>query len=432
MDTIDVNVESYVETELARLQGPAAYYAVSSPYERDAVAGQRVRRADHEMWQRLLPDLGEDHQLVIARLKRSLGRGEGYLSAALYAHQRLREMPLLRAQQESTFHLDLDRLKAIDSVMSKADANDSELIAKIDVQLSEYLTPTRANQLLPSAAEIRRKLNAIIQALDDSISTDDKPTRDRGRVEVVYDGDRAFLTATLDPVDAREIEKRVRRVAKREKITEVEALSQLVKGEAKTDITLNVYQAHDVRNAPGWIPGIGYIGAARANELAAQAGKIQNMDQLYARIVADYKTPADIRAVVIGWDGTCATGYCTCDEDRTQMDHRIDHKDGGPTTAGNLSAQCPTHHNMKTDGLVHYFIEEHTRDKYFLYEDGNWVVVEANGPLTPKERHWVQTMAQRTNNRRDRIRGESQEKRLLENLAEPQPPPPEPDPPPPF
>ena len=432
VDTIDYSLYSAVELELAKLFGPKKYYAVSSPFERESVAGRRLRKADHELWQSMLPAAEDDYQLVIANLKRLMGKGEGYLSSAIYAHLRINEMPQLKALQEEMFHLDLERLKAIDSVMSKADVSDDEVLRIIDTELSDYLTPTRANQLLPSVNDIRKKLNAIIQSLDDSVSTDDSsPLEDA--FEVTIREDDAFINVTLDPVEAKEIELRVRRYAKQHKISQVEAFKALIKGEGSTDVTLNIYRAHDVEGAPGWIPGIGYIPADQAEDLASQASTVRDMDDLYDKVAGTYETPDDIRAVVIGWDGTCSDPYCDCHEDRTQMDHRIDYKDGGPTTASNLSAKCPTHHNVKTDGRSFYLIDPHTRDKYILYEDGRWMVVEAKGPLTPKERHWLQTVGQRTRNRRERIRSESQAKREEERQNAPPPPPPPPDDvPPPF
>ncbi|MDO5670362.1 MAG: HNH endonuclease signature motif containing protein [Corynebacterium sp.] len=429
MDTIDYTTLTAVELEVAKLLWPKKYYAVSSPFERESVAGRRLRKADHELWQSLLPAVEDDYQMVIANLKRLMGKGEGYLSSAVYAHLRLNEMPRLKALQEKMFHLDLERLKAIDAVMSKADVSDAEVLRVIDTELSEYLTPTRANQLLPSTNDIRKKLNAIIQSLDDSISTNDKPPREES-FDVSIREDEAFINVALDPVDAKEIDMRVRKYAKKHKISEVEAFKALVRGEGSTDITLNIYQAHDVEGAPGWVPGVGYIPAEQADDLAAKATTVRDMDDLYDKVADKYETPDDIRAVVVGWDGTCSEPYCDCREERTQMDHRIDYKEGGQTTASNLSAKCPTHHNVKTDGRSFYLIDPHTRDKYILYEDGRWVVVEAKGPLTPKERHWVQTVGQRTKNRRERIRAESQAKREEERQA--QPPPPPDDEPPPF
>ncbi|MFC6146929.1 HNH endonuclease signature motif containing protein [Corynebacterium nasicanis] len=431
MDTIEFDMNSMVERELAKLLGPKKFYSVSSPFERASVAGRRIRQGDFELWQSMLPDLEDDYQVVIANLKRLMGKGEGYLSSALYAHVRINEMPRLKALQERMFHLDLERLKAIDAVMSKADVSDEDIRDVIDVELSDYLTPTRANQLLPSINDIRKKLNAIIQSLDDSISTDDSPPRDeKGSFDVTYRESDAFINVQLDPVEAKKIEMRVRKYAKAHKITEVEALQQLIAGEGTTNITLNVYQAHDVEGAPGWIPGLGYIRSSQADDLAADASVVQDMDELYDKVADTYETPDDIRAVVIGWDGTCTDPYCDCREDRTQMDHRIDYKEGGPTTAANLGPKCPTHHNVKTDGRSFYIIDPHTRDKYILYEDGTWVLVEAKGPLSLKERHWVQTVGKRVQNRRERIRSESQEKREAEKLSEP--PPPADDIPPPF
>ena len=433
MDTIEFNLGSMVERELARLLGPKKYYAVSSPFERESIAGRRIREADYELWQSMLPDLEEDYQLVIANLKRLMGRGEGYLSTALYAHVRINEMPKLKALQESMFHLDLERLKAIDAVMSKADVSDKEDLGVIDTELSEYLTPTRANQLLPSANDIRKKLNAIIQTFDTSVSENDDPLPDpKDNFSVGYDADRSYLTLETDVVTGMEIEERVRKYAVAHNIGQPEALAALVRGEGTTNVTLNIYRAHDIPDAPGWMSGVGYLNPTVTDELVARASKIQDMDELYDKAVDGYATPDDIRAVVIGFDGVCTEAGCDTPAHRAQMEHRINHDEGGPTTAANLAAFCSTHHNVKTDGRVIYLIDPFTREKYLLYEDGTWVVSEPRGPLSLKERRWLQTVAQRKQNREERTRENSQDRRDFERRAGLFTPPPPDDDPPPF
>lgn len=427
-------VESVVERELEQLLRPKHFYSLCSPEDPAAIRSTRIRRADHEMWQSVLPAQIEDVDLVLADLSASTGHGERYIQSALYAHMRLLELPGLKALQERMFHLDLNRLKTIDSVLCKIDANNQEHLAVLDAELTDYLTPTRPNQALPTPHAIRTRLNAIIQTLDDSVSDDDTPEKKNGGHFSVYiDGDQGFIEVITDAVTAHEINERVRQHAASHDLSYPEAFNQLVRGEGVTNVTLNVYRAKDTPGAPSWISGVDWTSPDTAEQLASEATEIRDMDEIYDKVSQAYATPADIRAVVIGRDGSCSYPGCAHPGIRTQMDHRVDFADGGPTTAANLTALCQRHHNIKTDGRVRYIIDPHTQEKYWLFENGRWVIDEPTGPLAPKQRHWVQTVEQRTQNRRERIRTESQARREKERQNQPPPPDPgEGEEPPPF
>lgn len=409
-------LESQLERELEELLRPKNYYSSCSPHDPTAVRATRIRREDHRMWQAEVPEEIEDVDLLLARLRASTGHGEQFIQSALYAHMRLHELPRLKALQERLFHLDLSRLKAIDAVLCKLDADNLEQMAVVDKELTAFLSPTRPNQALPTAHAIREKLNGIIATLDDSVSTDDTPPEKPGHFAVHIDGDRGFIEVITDAVTAHEVNERVRRHAATNGISLAAAFNQLVRGEATTNITLNVYRAKDVPGAPSWISGIGWTNAER---LIGTATVVRDMDELYGKISGAYATPADIRAAVIGWDGVCSYPGCTRPGIHTQMDHRVDWADGGPTTAANLATLCQRHHNIKTDGRVHYIIDPHTREKYWLFEDGRWSVEEPVGPLAPKQRNWVQTVGQRMQNRRERVREESRARREQEQANAP-------------
>ena len=408
--------ESVVDRAIRELLYPSNFYSVCSTTDRTAIQGARIRRADYEMWQSVLPDDLEDIELVLASIRSSTGFGERHIQSALFAHQRLHELPELKALQERLFHLDLNRLKAIDAVLCKVDAANAEHMRIIDEGLTTFLTPTRPNQNLPSAGAIRRKLNAIILTLDNTVSPDDTPPKAGEGFSVGIDGSQGYVDVMTDSVSAHEIDERVRKHAAAREISLVEAFKELIRGEGSTDVVLNVYRANDVDDAPGWISGVGWISPEAADELTEQAVKIQDMDALRDKVSSSYATPEDIRAVVVGMDGGCGYPDCARPGIRAQMDHRIDFKDGGLTTPANLAAICQHHHNIKTDGRVRYIIDPQTREKVWLFENGRWATSEPSGPLAPKERRWLQTVSQRSRKRRERIRAESQARRQEESV----------------
>lgn len=402
---------SQVERALTAELYPENFYAVSSPYNDVAIRGRRIRRADHTMWQSILPEEDEDVDMILASLRASTGHGDRYLTSAIYAHQRLRELPRLKKQQERHFHLDLTRLKAIDAVLCKVDATDADLMAFLDEEITAYLTATRPNQLLPTPAQIRKKINTLIQTRDTSVSEEDSDERPTEFLEVSTDGDSSVLAAGMDTATALEIDARVHAHARAHDLTPVAALVALIRGEGTTDVTLNVYRAHDVPDAPAWIDGVGWITADAAEKLEEMTTSIRDMDLVLGKVSKAYHTPEDIRAAVIGLDGGCSYPWCTRPGSCSQMDHRINFADGGETSSTNLSGLCPRHHNIKTDGRVRYIIDPETREKIWLFDNGTWMISQPTGPLAPEQRRWVQTIGQRTQKRRNRIREEAQERK---------------------
>ncbi|AKK09654.1 HNH endonuclease [Corynebacterium testudinoris] len=413
-------VEAHLKEVLAR---PQHYYAVSSPDDPVARRGTRMRQEDHELWQSVLPGDDDDVDMVLARLRRSLGRGDQFLMSAISAHHRLNELPQLKAVQEQHFHLDLPRLKVIDSVLCKADTTVLEHLDLIDTELAEFLTPTRANQILPTAGKIKNRLNAIITMLDDSISAEDPAPPPVDSVSIAFRDGRGLLHADLDGITAQEIDLRIRRYAIIHGVSQAEALVALIRGEGATNVTLNLYRASDIPTAPGWVSGVGYLTLQQTEDLLNRVGAEIDLDAIAQKVSSAYATPADIRSLVVGLDGTCAVGGCDTPGHRAQMDHRVNHADGGPTTAANLAALCVKHHAMKTDRRVTYVLDPVTRRKYFLFDDGSWAESEGDGPLAPSERRWLQTVSQRISKRRARIRSESQAQRKEQGEPEKPPPP---------
>src|SRR5699024_7859848 len=123
---------SVVERELEELLRPTAFYAVCSPEDPVAIRGARIRRADHEMWQAILPGEDDDLAITVASLRKSTGHNDNYIEGAIHAHRRLRELPLLRWLQERLFHLDLPRMKAIDRALCKLEAANHEHMRVVD------------------------------------------------------------------------------------------------------------------------------------------------------------------------------------------------------------------------------------------------------------------------------------------------------------
>ncbi len=395
------------------------YFTVNNPYDPLAVTANAVTRANHHLWRTLASRVDEqlDSEAVYAPLVRSTGLSRWIIEKNLFAMATLDELPRLRELVEKLHHLDMKRLRAIESALALADR---QYFPLLDEQITAFLSPTRANQPLPSPKAITRRIRAMVVELDASIATDEE---DAEFPQLTYhmqfnDDGTADLSARMDVAMAAVVEKRVRALAARRGIGLAEAHALLVTGEDKgVKVNVNVYRAHDVPGAPTYMPRAGWLSPQRAAEWEAKAATIRDMDEIYGKVSKSYSTPEDIEACVEGFDDEC--GFPCCDEpgEFCDNDHVVNHADGGPTTARNLRKLCRTHHNLKTAGHFRYIICPVTGNAIFLFADGSYVENRSDGPLTPENRRWVQTFVQRRDARNERARQEAQERRRRLNEA---------------
>lgn len=366
-------------------------------------AAAEIRRLEYELWATLLPGDDTDFGVVSRTTQRLTGKGERQIESYFSAVRRLKELPLTRQLQDVTHRLDLTRLVAIDTVLSKI--VDEEVIAEIDEKLALYLMPTRANQWFPTSGNIRRRICDWIRILAPRLDVDAEPEKpDPPRFSALHDDNgRSYIHLDTSTDVALVIEKAIRERVKEAGCTEGEALRDLVTGQAKVRIILNVYRAHDVDGAPAYVFGAGWLTPSVSDALAADATQVRDMDAIAGKVSPAYQTPDDIRAYVVGRDGVCrGPGHGKCVE-HAQMDHSVDFADGGPTSADNLCGLCAHCHNIKTDGRM-YPIRLSEGEIVWLFEDGTWVHDEPEGPLSRKARNWVQTLGQRIRQRRENLR----------------------------
>ncbi|GAB3258355.1 hypothetical protein GCM10027425_19760 [Alteromonas gracilis] len=71
-------------------------------------------------------------------------------------------------------------------------------------------------------------------------------------------------------------------------------------------------------------------------------------------VVSSYVVPERIAEHVRLRDRTCVFPHCTRPARRCDLDHRIPHDRGGPTSPSNLAPLCRRHHRLKTHTAWHY------------------------------------------------------------------------------
>ncbi|AGT04849.1 hypothetical protein cgp_0974 [Corynebacterium glutamicum MB001] len=368
------------------------FFAVNNPDSPPARQKTKLRELEHRFWQEHLPGDDDDHSTAISSLAIVTGLTKAQVSRISIAFATLADLPELKALQQKLYHLDLSRLITISNELAGINPDN---LAGADAILTEYLTATSPNQILPSPASIGRKIKEIRDLLDDARATGSRGTQDDSSFGVTFSPDgTAEIGASVDAVDGHIINDAVTQHAKKNDLTYGEAFSDILRNNIQVKVVLNLYTAKDLANAPVWASGIGWLDAKTGTFWSEKANKEQDMDAA-AKISTDkHDPPPALRDALIGRDGTCRFPGCSVPALKTQADHRIPYEEGGETCLGGIGCLCQHHHNMKTDGRVTYLLDPFSGIIVWLMGDGTWAVSEPNGPLNPKNARWAQTVAQ--------------------------------------
>ncbi len=393
------------------------YYTLCSPHDPIAQAALVARRADYTAWRVChsqvgpLTDDNRDWDEHAAALVASRGGTARFIESHLVALDVLDRLPTLRRLVEDMMHLDMYTLVRIAEVIFKIDPDldgDSGAWAFLDEQLSAYLTPTKAAQVLPTPTAIVRKLRQLLALLQDEIpdgkkGKDRKKEFDDGYLQYP-DGPGTVGTAiSHDQATAAIIDRALREHATQNGLTIAEAHADIILNKVRVNVTMNVYKANDVPGAPIFLADQTLLTEEAEEKLDKYVGRVRDMDEAAESEVEGYAPSAAQRAYLEGRDGTCRWPGCDAPAVRSDKDHRVNHAEGGPTSPRNMVCLCRRHHNRKTEKLIRYIFDEHTGDVYWLFADGKWVVDEASGPLAPASRRWLSTLSDRLKKRRHRL-----------------------------
>ena len=387
------------------------FYTVNTPGDPAADTFTALRRAEYHAFLAHLPPPDVDVHEAVCALVTITGRSPLTVRSIIFSLYRLDELPKLKALHETLYHLDFNRLVAIDDVLDKLGVcPPADVLARIDAEITRYLTPRKARQTLPTVANLRRKLNALVAVADPSVDTGkEKRPAPPHYGATPLGGGRCLIHAEYDTADAVLIDAAVAAAASELNISTAEALKRLITGSATSPrIVLHVYKARDTAGAPAYVRGVGWVDPVTGDTLAAAAARTIDLDEHSATVSAAYATPEVIKRVVEARDGTCRFPHCTRPAENCQKDHCVAYADGGPTAAFNLVSLCQTHHNIKTDGRATYVIDPATDDIIWLFDDGRWQHSEATGPTAAAQRTWVRTIADTITYRRTHKRRTAQ------------------------
>lgn len=368
---------------------PTYYFTVNNLENPQSTAMTAMRKQEYHFWKAHLPSGDTDRELGISTLAISTGHSRQHVDNLILAFLQLKELPKLEALQEELFHLNLPRLITIST--SLFGLNPEHLDA-VDEHLSAYLTPSAPNQTLPSARSITNKIAAIRDMLRDPRAGSTIPKKD---FDTTNNPDGTTeIYANVDSVEGRLIKQAVKKQAVATGKTQGEAFTDLVLGNIQASVVLNLYTAKDLANAPVWASGIGWLDAETGHHWADRSTRTQDMDVVIGKHLQGHDPSPDIRAAVEGRDGGCCSPSCSVSAPNCDLDHRINHEDGGCTCTDNLNGWCRRHHNGKTCGRIKYLSDSVTGITITILGDGTWAVTVPEGPLTPQSARWAQTVSQ--------------------------------------
>lgn len=395
-----------------------AYYTVCDVNDPFTAAEHAERKAKYLRWIEHLPDGDANLSSATRRLSAATGMTEYKVETIILGLHRLRSLPQVRALQEELFHLDFDRIAAINMALYKADMDNPDTAAFLDSRIADFLTPKRPRQALPTRRRIERFIDEAITQIDDTVAADEELPQEPPApyyALTLDDSQTATLSLTLDKETAAVLDSAIQAVAEKDGLSPSRALMQLVTGQATPTATIvvNTYSGPQ-REGKAFVPSIGWA------TLSMFEGKftIRDMDSAALSVSTSYKTPQRLAAFIEGRDGYCRYPGCNKPAAKSQKDHRINYADGGPTSAENLFSLCQHHHNLKTDQQFRYFVDPYTAEVVFLFEDGSYLSTLPDGPLAPDNFNWLRTMDQVHSTRAAARREQAQRAKAAQPVVE--------------
>ena len=392
-----------------------------------AKLSQQMRDAEFALYSPYTDMPLQDFDLEVEELASITDRPRHEISAAIFAYNRLRLLPLLRKMQEETRLLSVHTLVGIDSALMKVGAEaDEETWAAFDEMLVKLFRPKRANQPLPSRATIVRRIRTLIAKLDVGLNYDPvkrKKREDehnhRSRTVEFSDFERngvelGSLQLTTDNTTMAVVRASLKATAREHKLSLADTAIKLLTGdiEPTAKVHLHVYapagkDGTRKEGTPVFIPGIGWTNALDTKEFEdlcdANPPTVHNLDEAANTVTDSYTPTQEMKHYAHARDGHCIFPGCTRPAAACQLDHRIPFDRGGKTTPHNLFCLCAHHHNIKTDKRAFYISDPVTGDIVWLLENGTYLLSRHEGPLfdeiTPTTPRWRSSLEAAAKNR---------------------------------
>lgn len=287
-----------------------------------------------------------DWEVHMARFAALMGTSVTQTEHMFVIKHLLDSLPTFKQLCLSLGHLDKPHLfAACEPVFSLA----AERLRTIDQRLTQYLTPKRENQVLPSPRMIKKRVRKWVDELVPPVPDGPIPEME---IHFTHHEEASFIEGHFPPAIGQEIHTIIATAAKTHNLTLAEALVQLLRGAITAKVVFNLYDTDE------------------DTFLNEEPLRPTDIAEWRKRATHTYRPDERLRAYIQGRDGTCRFPGCHVPARRCDIDHVIPFPQG-PTTPDNLHCLCRRHHNMKTERKVHPE----------LFPDGSVMWTFPTGPL---------------------------------------------------
>lgn len=403
------------------------YFRIQDPGDPLSQAALASIAGEHALFSRFAREdmAALDYDETLRRYMNASGMTKVAVERGMFAYNRLRQLPRLRALQDEQRLLDLPRLCAVDTALDRLGPDPQpEVLAAADELLVGVFTPTTERQLLPGAPTVSRRLKSLLGRMNPATDFDEQRRKQREEAKkqrpeettsmefydvqrdgkqssgACFESDQAVMTA---------FKLRVALIAREAGISLSQAAERILVGTAPAaKVVLYGFTPVNAsgERAPGtpiFLPGEGWTGGdatATIEEWMEQVpAEVVQLDQVRGRTAGGYAPTTAMRAYCVARDGTCIYPGCARPAEQCQLDHRIPFEEGGATTPDNLYCLCQHHHNVKTDRRAFYVPDPETGDIIWLYPDGTYDRAQPTGlfteQITPENPRWAQTVGAR-------------------------------------
>ena len=342
-----------------------AFYNVADPNNTFAVHSTTMIKQELGFWLSVFtPDsVDDDIDEFISSIVATTHYTRTDVSQACDVALMLHAMPHLKDYALNTGVLCLRRLHLI---YRHTLAVEPELI---EPHLINLVTPISPHQQLPTPRTLAAQVRKLVLSLDPPAA---HKTIDAAEEELRFRAHPNGLTTVFGALrsDKAVVISQVLEAISADQHCDLnEALYKLAAEHVDScSIVLNLWD-HDYLQGAGWL---------------SDDCVIRDMQAASTKTSSSYITPIDIRAFVIGRDGTCRFPGCDRPAWECDMDHVISDADGGPTTAANLQALCRHCHNIKTDKLAIPTMHKDGTVEW-RFKDGTVAITHPTGPLAGVE-----------------------------------------------
>ena len=134
----------------------------------------------------------DDFDVTVVSMREATGWAKSSVEQAIFSHARLQHLPKLRSLQAKTRVMDLQHLRAIDTVLAELGPEiTDEAYADFDEMLTTTFTPTRPGQHTPQTTTITRRIREMIKRIDPTCAY--QPKRRQQRVAQAHAADDAVI-----------------------------------------------------------------------------------------------------------------------------------------------------------------------------------------------------------------------------------------------